>query len=166
MTLVFFYDRLGNNLETAIDILNRLEILDPFRVNYYKDYRSRLLLRIKCKNIVDVVDFSALNLTQIDARSELMLASKVILNHNELKSFDFSTSILGVTELHLDFNLLTNLNGVESLLMLKKLSVRNNRLKGFGSVSAIKLLRRLKKINLEGNLLSLDEIEVVIKWLE
>jgi Leucine-rich repeat (LRR) protein len=162
--LVYFHERLGNNLLTAIDILKRLETLDPFRGNYYKDYRSRLLLRIKCKSIVGDVEFSALDLTRIEARGELMLSSKINLCHNELKTFCFSTSILGVVILDLDFNLITNLNGVESLLLLKKLSVRNNRLKGLESVSMVKLLKLLD-INLEGNLLSEEEIEVVNGWM-
>jgi hypothetical protein len=43
LTLVFFYERVGKNM-AAIKLLNRLENLDPFRVNYYRDYSKHLLI--------------------------------------------------------------------------------------------------------------------------
>lgn len=133
--MLSFYQKLGRNCEQTGDILKKLEVIDPYRKEYYRDTRSKLILA-ECQtlladeqikpfvNAASKADLSRRDFTIFTDIGHLYTCHTIDLSYNSLKTLD--RLYLSVVDLNLDNNLLYDVNCISGMPFLQKLSVRNN----------------------------------------
>jgi Leucine-rich repeat (LRR) protein len=111
------------------------------------------------------VNLKNLGLTEIETKGQLMLAQRIDLSFNDLKSLSFAKFMQSVTHLNLDHNQITDLNGIQSLNNLKSLSVKWNKLKSIENVIYIKGMT-MEEVHLEENLFDKESLDIISTWQE
>ena len=103
----------------------------------------------------------------MNSRKNLLLANirSLNLSHNNFEKLpDIFLQLINLTCLYVNDNRLSSLpESLRSLKGLQELDLRNNQLKG---LDVVRGLPKLKKLFVEGNPLTLEEIRSLIKYVE
>ncbi|XP_014270828.1 geranylgeranyl transferase type-2 subunit alpha isoform X2 [Halyomorpha halys] len=154
-------------------IIERLDLLikyDYCRKNYYDDIRSKFIM----EEALEELDISSeevvlrnLSLTSLHHTHYLAFASVVDLSNNNLKrSLHLLSVLINCKVLIIDSNALETLEGFPVLPCLKKLSLCGNNLTSSENIIPfVKNNRMLQELNLQGNKLSLSQVESILKEL-
>ncbi|XP_052232388.1 geranylgeranyl transferase type-2 subunit alpha-like isoform X3 [Dreissena polymorpha] len=134
--------------------LAKLTSIDPLRINYYQDLRSRYVV----ENYFEGFDFSGRvislpnhSLTCVYHPELFSMVVKVDLSHNKLTSLAGFSHFQCARELTLDDNQIANLEELSFLKDLSLLSVMNNAIATQTALTPLARCPRLIKLHVEGN---------------
>ncbi|KZC09465.1 Geranylgeranyl transferase type-2 subunit alpha, partial [Dufourea novaeangliae] len=146
------------------DILTNLKALlkvDPLRFNYYKDLRSKYIIKYKLYELFNTkedqevelkLDLSGLNLTTLSNNENLSFFEEVNLGANTLaKSLHQLGLLQNCKKLSLSSNQLESLKKFPILENLEVLSLRNNKLNMLEEILQLLVRHKLKSLDLREN---------------
>ena len=152
-------------------MLKKLEQIDPLRKNYYQNYRSKLFVKERVRDVAldGSETFTILKgskITILPSPIDYRFLKVVDLSGNSLSDLFFVGDLILVQQLNVDSNCISSLRGIERSKYLKDLSLRNNLVNDSEECIYCKNVSSLKNISLEGNPLEENEIIMVNKWLK
>ncbi|KAJ3275464.1 hypothetical protein HDV01_000291 [Terramyces sp. JEL0728] len=164
--ILYIYSTLGIEKQESIKLLDQLQRVDKKRINYYKEKKTALILELNDFQ-PETVNLTGKGLSNLLKPHLFVFTRTLDLSNNDMHSLSF-LKYLSLSELYLDNNSLTTLNGVQSQTQLKRLSAKNNSMVvliieiGKSGVRDIYSLK-LSLLELSGNLLDEPEMEQIRK---
>ncbi|XP_076753039.1 rab geranylgeranyltransferase subunit alpha isoform X1 [Xylocopa sonorina] len=151
---IMFYEDILENLNVLINI-------DPLRINYYKDLRSKYVIEHKLyklwsseddQEMKSEINLSGLNLTTLNNNEQLGFFEEINLNSNFLSDSLHQLSFLqNCKKLSLSNNQIENLKKFPTLQNLKVLSLRDNKLNNLEEILELLSKHKLQSLDLREN---------------
>ncbi|TPX48842.1 hypothetical protein SeMB42_g00848 [Synchytrium endobioticum] len=166
LTMVYILEELDQRPDEAVALLNELMGLDPLRMHYFEDLRSKFIWRKLMANMsknsageATVADNQAAthaaypnqNLSIIPQPHLLAIHSIINLSQNILRSMSFVRAFAFVKVLGLDDNAIERIEGLGGLPVLDSLSLKRNRIRRREGLIGLGDAKRLYQLYLEGN---------------
>ncbi|KAJ3037602.1 hypothetical protein HDV00_001490 [Rhizophlyctis rosea] len=138
LTLVYMLKEVGGRDEAAVKILGRLEKLDSFRAEYYRDLKSDFLLQ------------RAVSAAVYPSATTPSTSFTFAPSPNPLTTFSPQTisPLFTIRILDLSSNHIRSMKSVACLPLLEEINLNDNRLRRVEGVSG---LRRLRILRVKGN---------------
>uniref|UniRef100_A0A9L0S6N1 Geranylgeranyl transferase type-2 subunit alpha n=1 Tax=Equus caballus TaxID=9796 RepID=A0A9L0S6N1_HORSE len=130
----------------TLQYFQTLKAVDPMRVAYLDDLRSKFLL----ENSVLKMEYAEVRVLHLGHK--LLLVTHLDLSHNRLRALPPALAALRCLEvLQANDNAIESLDGVTNLPRLQELSLCNNRLQQPPALQPLASCPRLVLLNLQGN---------------
>ncbi|GAB6032594.1 hypothetical protein CHUAL_011485 [Chamberlinius hualienensis] len=146
------FDQHRKNITSTLE---KLMNIDPLRVGYYQDLKSKYLIEgllddVSGKDDVKI-DFSGLKLTRLYHPEYFCYFKEVDLSGNMLKDLSGINLLVCCKKLSLDNNRLVSLQQLSQLRTLTHLSIANNCLIDVDDLKYLKGCENLHELDLRGN---------------
>lgn len=154
LTLSFYGDT-----QVKLDTLDTLCQLDPLRLNYYKDHKSKIIIESKLQELSNCTDSNCFifklisnNLTQLHFSPHLVHLRLMDLSGNKFTSLNRNfCTFVALEKLILDSNEVTSIDKELSLPSLKVLSLQMNKLIHVEQLDNLIYCQKLNRVCLFGN---------------
>lgn len=150
------------------EILGTLIKIDPLRLNYYKDLKSKLILKNEVENsqLKCCPTFQNLNITALYHMNRLTHIQYIDLSRNNLTKLSKTfNDLVSLQVLIIDFNKIYTIDKELKLNKLEMLSLNNNMITKIDCLTNLRNCKELKKLIISENPISSELKDISVSQL-